>query len=237
MKLSVALRLGRVSNLPTVWSNVLAGLVFSGAEWEPALAGALVLALSLDYAAGMFLNDYFDREIDACERPERPIPSGVVEAASVLAVGLVLLATGTGIVAGLALAPSGRGWPPVAAALALAGAIVAYDVHHKQNPLSPALMALCRVLVYVTAALSVAAGFPRALAVGVGVLFAYLMALTWLAKHERGLPFRVPVGTLVAGISVVDAALAVGYGRPEISAACLACFPLTLVLQRRVSGT
>ena len=31
MKLSIALKLGRVSNLPTVWSNVLTGTALAGA--------------------------------------------------------------------------------------------------------------------------------------------------------------------------------------------------------------
>jgi 4-hydroxybenzoate polyprenyltransferase len=199
-------------------------------------AAALAVAMSLDYTAGMFLNDYFDRAHDAREQPHRPIPSGQANAPTVLAIGLTLLAVGTGVVAGLALGPQGRGWPPAAAALALALAIVAYDVHHKQNPLSPVLMALCRVLVYATAALSAAAATP-ALALGASVLFTYLLALTWLAKNERRLPFRVPVGTLVAGISLVDAALAVAHDRPEIAALCMACFPLTLAFQRRVAGT
>src|SRR3989475_10761474 len=30
------------------------------------------------YLGGIALNDYFDREVDAVERPERPIPSGAV---------------------------------------------------------------------------------------------------------------------------------------------------------------
>ena len=73
MTLSVALRLGRVSNLPTVWTNALAGLVLAGqAGWDPRIP-PLLLALSLFYVAGMYLNDAFDREIDARERPERPI--------------------------------------------------------------------------------------------------------------------------------------------------------------------
>ena len=35
MKLRTALRLGRVSNLPTVWSNTLAGAVLAGASVVP----------------------------------------------------------------------------------------------------------------------------------------------------------------------------------------------------------
>ena len=39
---------------------------------------------------------------------------------------------------------------------ALAGLIVLYDAHHKGTPLSPLIMGLCRVFVYLTAAFAVA---------------------------------------------------------------------------------
>ena len=45
------LRLGRVSNLPTVWTNVLAGVFLSGAPVSPATMTLLALALSLFYVA------------------------------------------------------------------------------------------------------------------------------------------------------------------------------------------
>ena len=48
--------------------------------------------MSLAYIGGMFLNDAFDREIDAKERPERPIPSKKVKASEVFAAGFTLLA-------------------------------------------------------------------------------------------------------------------------------------------------
>jgi 4-hydroxybenzoate polyprenyltransferase len=35
------------------------------------------------------------------------------------------------------------------------GAIVLYDSHHKNNPLSPVLMGMCRMLVYITSALAI----------------------------------------------------------------------------------
>ena len=47
-------------------------------------------------------------------------------------------------------------WRPVVAGVALAAAIVFYNWHHKNNPLSPFVMGLCRMLVYVTAALAFA---------------------------------------------------------------------------------
>ena len=74
MSLSIALNLGRISNLPTVWSNVLAGMVMAGGALDHRFIPA-GLSLSLFYVGGMYLNDAFDRGIDAIERPERPIPA------------------------------------------------------------------------------------------------------------------------------------------------------------------
>ncbi|HSO35219.1 MAG TPA: UbiA family prenyltransferase [Labilithrix sp.] len=174
------LRLGRVSNVPTVWSNTLAGMVLAGAPLRPAVFVWLALATSLLYVGGMFLNDAFDRAVDARERPERPIPSGLVTANEVFGVGFGLLA------AGIVIAWQVGGVRALGASLALAFAIVLYDAWHKKNVLSPALMGACRVLVYVTAAY--AATTEPALApllVGAAALFAYLMGLTYVAKQEN----------------------------------------------------
>ena len=84
MKLTTAAKLGRVSNLPTVWTNVLAGCVLAGGSLGVATVLTLGVLATLLYVAGMFLNDAFDAEIDARERPERPIPAGEVSRAVVL---------------------------------------------------------------------------------------------------------------------------------------------------------
>ena len=76
LALETLLKLGRVSNLPTVWTNVLAGTVLAGGAPLSAATGIVVLAMSMFYIGGMFLNDYCDRTIDALERPRRPIPAG-----------------------------------------------------------------------------------------------------------------------------------------------------------------
>jgi 4-hydroxybenzoate polyprenyltransferase len=196
MKLSTALRLGRISNLPTTWTNVAAGLALSGASLAAADANsgnaflpigvALCAIVSCMYVGGMFLNDAFDREYDARERPERPIPSGEVSAGKVFAIGFTLLAIGiTGTAALAFLHPAGTGWPPVLAALALAAVIVFYDAYHKQNPLSPVVMAGNRVLVYVLAALMVQPVLTRHVLWGAGGLGCYLIGLTYAAKQEN----------------------------------------------------
>src|SRR5215472_16127700 len=69
--------LGRVSNLPTVWSNCLAGWILSGGG-TAARFTLLCLGISCLYLGGMFLNDAFDSDFDAQHRSERPIPSGAI---------------------------------------------------------------------------------------------------------------------------------------------------------------
>lgn len=174
----VALRLGRVSNLPTVWTDVLAGTALAGGVLAPGRIALLFCALSLFYIAGMFLNDACDREMDARERPERPIPAGEVGAATVFLAAAVMIAFALLLLAAV-------GWAPFGAGLVLTAAILFYDLHHKTNPLSPLVMGLCRVLIYVIAALAVAPVLPPAILLGAAVLFAYLVGLTYVAKQEN----------------------------------------------------
>ncbi|QNT71047.1 UbiA family prenyltransferase [Defluviicoccus vanus] len=196
MKIRDALLLGRVSNLPTVWSNVLAGATLSGAILSPAARPALaaiVLAVSLLYLAGMYLNDAFDRRIDARERPERPIPAGRVTAATVFTAGFAMMASGLLLLAVMTSLlpplPLPTALPPMAGALplfsgaALAAAIVAYDAYHKGNRFSPVIMGLCRALVYVTSAVAFAAP-TSGLFLAAVLLWSYLIGLTYAAKQE-----------------------------------------------------
>lgn len=186
MKWSVALALGRVSNLPTVWTNALAGVVLAGGSASDARVPWIVLAVSLCYVAGMYLNDAFDRQFDARHRPERPIPSGAVSARTVFTAGFGMLAAGVALLAWLGFGPAqGTGWPPFVAGVALAAAIVWYDLHHKGNPASPLLMGLCRALVYVAAACVVVARPPVAVFVGALLLLSYLIGLTYVARQEH----------------------------------------------------
>lgn len=173
------LKLGRVSNLPTVWSNSLAGLVLAGSGVALDLGLGLMLIMSLFYVGGMYLNDAFDQHIDAVERPERPIPSGRVGARTVYICGFGMLALG---IAGLFM---WGGLAPGLSGIALAGAIVYYDWRHKTDPVGPAWMGLCRVLIYLAAAFLVTAQPPLVLYLGALALFCYLIGLTYIAKQEN----------------------------------------------------
>jgi 4-hydroxybenzoate polyprenyltransferase len=177
VSIEALLRLGRVSNLPTVWTNVLAATTLAGGDPFTRGTGSVLLAMSLFYIGGMYLNDAFDREIDARERPTRPIPAGLIAASWVFCLGYGMLALGVLI---MAL----HGPVPGLAGAALAGAIVAYDANHKGNPLSPIIMGLCRALVYVGAgaAASGTIGMPAVL--GAVALVAHVIGLTYAAKQE-----------------------------------------------------
>lgn len=233
-----ALRLGRISNLPTVWSNVTAATVLSGSAAPSGAMIALALACSSFYVGGMFLNDVFDREYDARVRPDRPIPAGAVTAGEVLVAGFGLLAAGLVLTAAIARAarPDAVGGA-ITSASALAAAIVLYDVWHKGNPIAPLLMGLCRVLVYVTTAATLAGGLPGAVTVGALVLLAYLVLLTAVARHPVLGARAWLVAVLIAGIALVDGAAAALAGRPDLAVACVGAFGLTLLLQRWVAGT
>jgi 4-hydroxybenzoate polyprenyltransferase len=218
------LRLARISNLPTIWSNVLAASVLAGGMPSSSLVLVLV-AMSAFYAGGMFLNDVYDREIDARERPERPLPSGAVTPGTVWMIGSALLALGVALLGMFGTASAFAG-------LALAAGIVVYDAWHKGNALSPLIMGLCRALVYVGTALAAGTALSLSILAAALALLAYVIALTELAK--RGFE---SVGLLIAGIALLDAVIAVAGGSMPVAAVCVACFGLTLALQRIVPGT
>jgi 4-hydroxybenzoate polyprenyltransferase len=216
VNVSTALRLGRVSNLPTVWTNALAGFALATPTLGFSMVLGAIFGFSALYTAGMFLNDAFDVAHDRAHRPGRPIPSGDVEEAIVFRWGFALLAAGFAI---LAISARGKSSAVVAAA-ALAATIVFYDARHKDNAFGPALMGLCRALVYLTAGFSVGAPLSATLPAA-GSTFCYLIGLTYLAKQEDrsggfaswplamlAVPFLYAVGNRGGGLIELAAAVA-----------------------------
>ena len=200
--LGTLLRLGRVSNLPTVWTDVLAGTALAGGDPLSGRTALALAAMTLFYIGGMFLNDAFDRAVDARERPSRPIPAGEISAPTVFGIGFGML--GLGVVL-MALCGSAA----LACAIALGGAIVGYDVFHKGNPLSPVVMSLCRLLVYLGAAAAAVGSVPGSVWLAGTALAAHVVGLTYAAKQEslnridRLWPLAVlvlPLGVALPGI-------------------------------------
>lgn len=237
------LDLGRISNLPTVWTNVLAGAVLSGASLEAPALLLLGAAASMLYIGGMFLNDAFDRRFDARLRSDRPIPSGRASAAGVFRTGFALLAAGVilaGVASWLRGSPLEAGpseWRALGAAGFLAGLIVFYDAFHKGHPLSAVIMGSCRAALYVLAAVTLGR-LGVAVVAGALVLLAYVVGLTAIARREATAPrLRGLVGRLIAGICLLDALLIALAGPPAVAAIAALGFPLTLAGQRYVKGT
>lgn len=135
-------RLLRPANLVTSAADVLTGVVIvgaiTGAAGNLSLAWRVAASVSL-YAGGVVLNDFFDRNLDAVERPERPIPSGVVSAASAATLGALLL------LAGIGFAFQASALTGLIASL-IAAAVLLYDVAAKHSFLGPAVMGSCRGL-------------------------------------------------------------------------------------------
>jgi hypothetical protein len=172
------LKLGRISNLPTVWTNVLAGTLIAGGAWASARTGLVLLAMTLFYAGGMYLNDFFDRAIDARERPERPIPAQEIAPRTVGAIGFGMLAGGIALMTPLGLSA-------FASAFVLATVIIAYDRFHKGYRFSPLIMGLCRALVYIGAAAAAVGNISTALLLAALALLAFVAGVSYAAWQER----------------------------------------------------
>ena len=67
--------------------TAIGAYVAGGAADHPGAVVAAVLATALATGGGNAINDYFDREIDRVNRPDRPIPRGAVSPRGALAFG------------------------------------------------------------------------------------------------------------------------------------------------------
>jgi 4-hydroxybenzoate polyprenyltransferase len=174
--LRTLLVLGRVSNLPTVWSNCLAGWLISGGGSLGSLllicAGATAL-----YIGGMYLNDAFDVEFDRLNRKERPIPSGAISVGDVWGYGLSWLGLGLVLISFFNTTTFGL-------AIALVLTILLYDAVHKAVAFSPVIMAGCRFFLFLLAASIGRNGVTGLAAWTALALSAYIVGLSFVARSE-----------------------------------------------------
>jgi len=195
-KLRTLLVLGRISNLPTVWSNCLAAWLLNGGQsWNNFYL--LCIGATFLYVGGMFLNDAFDAEFDRQFRKERPIPSGQITTRSVWLIGITLLLLGW-----LLLSLAGKSAAIISSLLV--GAIILYDAVHKRTIFAPLLMAACRFLLYVVAASATMRAVNDVVVWHGLALAAYITGLSYLARGEswQGIASRWPLLLLLAPLAV-----------------------------------
>ena len=82
-KITGYLRLMRPANIVTAVADILAGIAIASSLQfsRPDISLVILLALSTAclYGGGVVMNDVFDAGLDSVERPERPIPSGLIQ--------------------------------------------------------------------------------------------------------------------------------------------------------------
>lgn len=171
------LHLARISNLPTVWTNVTAAWLLAGGKIENLTLIWLILAGSLLYTGGMILNDAADVAFDRQHRKERPIPRGAVTVRKAWNVGSGMLVVGFAI----ACVAGAHVW----ITLGLVVAILFYDLYHKPWAGSVIVMGACRALLYLMAASAVPSVAPTVGGMNLVVL-----------------PYAVALGCYVVGITL-----------------------------------
>lgn len=144
-KLVGYLRLLRPANVVTAITDVLAGVAISGyllsIGWETPLPIILLCISTIGlYSGGIIFNDVFDAKLDSVERPERPIPSGLISVTEATIFGLVCFLIG--IVSAYFVSTVS-----FLLSIAIAVACLVYNKWAKHNAvLGPVNMGLCRGL-------------------------------------------------------------------------------------------
>lgn len=181
-KMRALLATGRIANLPTVCSNVLVGFWLSSSllyahQWQtpgqdirPIALLMLMLPCCMIYVAGCMLGDAVDYRFDLKNRPERPLPRGIlsphgIRHASYLLFGLALILLSFANHLLVLFQENNFSIPATARTsilqpqeilwgLLLTGLVMAYAFLHKRNKVAAlTMMGSCRFLLVVLAIL------------------------------------------------------------------------------------
>ncbi len=179
------------SSMSNAYAGYMIGCAASGnlptfsAAAAPIAPIAGILAAGLFIMAGMALNDVADKDVDARERPGRPIPSGAITLRGAWALSLGMMSAGLillSVLHPLSSLPAG----------ALCLAIFAYNFLLKGTALGPAAMGLCRMLNLATGislawnAWPAPESLPKPLWFALFSLWGYIAIVTYLARDEVG---------------------------------------------------
>ena len=187
------LTLARISNLPTVWTNVSVAWAVNATASDsfkimPEFGGLgffdfeifvfLITGASLVYAGGCTLNDAFDQEFDRVHNPTRPLSHGSISPQTVWILGFFELLVGAILL--INLAGCEKNW-----VIALLISVIFYDYIHKKWIGGIVVMGTCRLFLWLTAA---SAGNNTELAPQTWIwgiaLTAYIIGISLFARGE-----------------------------------------------------
>ena len=226
------LRLMRPANIITAVSDILAGIAVSG-YFSGAYSFSPILLLTVAtiglYGGGVVFNDVFDAALDSIERPERPIPSGIVSKKEATLLGAVLLLAAV-VAAGLVHTVFFT--TTVLLAIATAAASLIYDRWSKHHVLlGPLNMGLCRGLNLLLGVSIIPAAVPQFWYLGL-VPVIYIAAITMISRGEvhggkRATLYSALV--LYATVSGAILSIAMAHGTKLLTRVCIALF-LAMIL-------
>ncbi len=207
------LQLLRLPNVFTAVADVMMGYVVTHGELRPIDNFSLLVAVScLLYLSGVVLNDVFDANIDACDRPDRPIPSGRVSLKSAAAIGWGMLASG--VLIAWFTSFKANDWRPGVIATLLASCVALYDGALKRTRIAPLVMGECRLLNVLLGMSLMIVPWGKAellIALGVGI---YIVGVTIFARTDAQISSR---GRLSAGLIVMLAGMALLAAVPTVT--------------------
>lgn len=180
------LRLMRPANIVTAIADILAGIAIAGyfssgtVEARPII---LLIAATIGlYGGGVVFNDVFDAKLDSIERPERPIPSGLVSLPGATLFALLLLVAG--ISAASLVHEDGLHSASGILAVATAACAVLYDKWGKHHStIGPVNMGLCRGLNLLLGISIIPAAVNQYWYIGF-VPVIYIAAITMISRGE-----------------------------------------------------
>jgi hypothetical protein len=219
-KIVAWLQLLRLPNVFTAVADVMMGYLVAFHDLQPIENFALLAVISaLLYLSGIVLNDAFDADVDARDRPDRPIPSGRVSLKAATAVGWGMLTAG--LILAWCLSYMANDWRPGVVATLLAACILLYDGALKRTLLAPLIMGECRMLNVLLGMSLMLIPWGKAevlIAIGIGV---YIMGVTIFARTDARISThtRLTSGLIVlmSGIALLAAVPWLTVERPPLA--------------------
>ena len=189
-KLKPYLELGRISNIPTVISNVLLGIALVSLETISITTVLMILSGACFYLAGMYMNDICDYKWDMDHKNSRPLVKGVVRLKQVKLIqySLFILAF---IFYFIAININHASIYALIYPLILLGFITWYNVDHKENVFSPIIMGLCRSFLILSASALYKVDLSLNSLFLILTYVAYTGALTYCAKFEHTKDYQI----------------------------------------------